>query len=55
MESSQFCLKPDERVNVKWQWQSQLNLHHFVYKIKELYIWLYVVKKIDKHSVSELP
>ena len=19
MESSQFCLKPDERVNVKWQ------------------------------------
>ena len=35
MESSQFCLETDERVNVKWQY-SQLNLH-FVYNFTELH------------------
>ena len=36
MGSSQFCVKPDERVNVKWQ-LSQLNLH-FVYNFTELHL-----------------
>ena len=52
MESSQFCLKPDERVNVKWQ-QSQLNLH-FVYNFTELHL-IISREQIDKLSISELP
>ena len=51
MESSQFCLKPDERVNVKWQY-SQLNLH-FVYNFSELHL-IISREQIDKHSINEL-
>ena len=53
MESSQFCLKPDERVNVKWIIESQLNLH-FVYNFTELH-FIISREQIDKHSICELP
>ena len=52
MESNQLCLKPDERVNVKWQ-LSQLNFH-FVYNFTELRS-IICREQIDKHSISELP
>ena len=52
MESSEFCLKPDDRVNVKWQ-ESQLNLH-LVYNFTALHL-IICHEQIDKHSISELP
>ena len=52
MKSSQFCLKPDEGVSVKWQY-SELNLD-FVYNFTELHL-IISPEQIDKHSISELP
>ena len=53
MKSSQFCLKPDECVNVYKLATITTNLQ-FVYNFTELHL-IICREQIDKYSIRELP